>query len=109
MSWSMSGQMQDLKGVRAHGNHISLGKSVIGGGGLLNLEPESSRSDHCVVVEGAIKRVQPDRDAPFAHNVRHGTDVIEVRVREPDAFEICSLTINDGEELLTLVARIDQY
>ena len=62
-----------------------------------------------VLVEKQIVLVQIDRHAKRALGLGHPGDVIDVRMRQQDVRDLQFLRANEREQLVDLVARIDEH
>ncbi len=105
----MAGQVQNAERVAADCHGVPLGQFVIGRGRLFHLQSESSRGIGGIIVQRAVKRMEPDGDGSLSQNPGNAADMIEVRMCKPDGFEYGTFGVDRGQQPIGIVSRVDEH
>jgi len=83
----VSGDVHHRQRLRSHGDSIAFRQLAIREWRLLDDEPIAKRRVHRALVQGLLERMHVHRHRMLAQHAGERAEMIEVRVREPDAFE----------------------
>lgn len=108
MSRRMSGQVPYVECEVAELHATALGEFMISRRRVLNLDAPTSRIAGGVHVENLVRGMDPNRYGSRRDHASDSTYMIEVRVREPDAIEAATRSIDRSEQQLGLVAWINE-
>src|SRR5688572_25606533 len=105
----VSRHVNDGEAERPDVQGVAVGQVMIGRGRLLHAEPEHEPVLCSAIVDGALARVDGDRHRGLTDDSGDGTDVVHVRVGQPDRVELGPIVAHGLEQALWLVAWIDEH
>ena len=109
VSGGVAGHVHDRELLRANAHAIALRQFAIGGRRSIDADAESQRCIHGYFVQRSFQGMHVDRNGMRLQHSRKTTEVIEVRVRQPDALERRARGPQGREDALRLIAGIDQH
>lgn len=108
MSRRMSGQVPYVEAEVAEVHAAALGEFMISRRRVLNLDAPMRGVTLGVHVENLVSGMDPNRYGSRRDHASDSTNMIEMRVRKPDAIEAATHSIDRSEQRLGLVAWIDE-
>ena len=104
----MSGQVPHVEAEVAELHATALGEFMIRRRRVLNLDAPTRGVTGGVHIETLISGMDPNRNGSHRDHASDSTHMIEMRVREPDAIEAATRSIDRSEQRVGLVAWINE-
>ena len=108
--WAVAGRVNDFEGELTNPNNIAVRQLCIRRSWLLEGDSVRFGKEGCRIVYRPIQRVKMNRHvSEMAPDCGHCSDMVQMRVCKPDSTERRTARFDHLNDLITFIARIDNY